>query len=54
MLEIKIKVRNNAVASGIVKDKPDLIETSLAIAEIEKIKLQLLSLDFDGDIEIGE
>ena len=54
MIEIVIKTDGNQVVDRLVKEKITMNEAGIAILKLEKIKQELLDIEWDTDLEINK
>ncbi len=54
MIEIIIKTDGEKVLDSIKKKKSTLLENSLILRRLEEIKLKLLSVDYESELEVEE
>ncbi len=54
MIEIKVVVNQTQVVDRIFKEKITLNEAGIAILKLEKLKQEILDIEWDNDIEINE
>ncbi len=53
MIKIIIKTDGERVLESITKKNTTLLENSLILRRLEEIKLKLLSIDYDSELEIN-
>lgn len=54
MIEITIKVENGKILDRCTTIKSNLMENSLVIRRLEEIKMNLLSIDYESEVEINK
>ena len=54
MIEIIIKTDGEKVLDSIKKKKSTLLENSLVLRRLEEIKLKLLSIDYESELEVNK
>lgn len=54
MIRIRIETNGSKIADSYEEDKPTLKEVALIIYRLEQMKLDLLSKEFDSELEISE
>ncbi len=54
MIKIQILANEKGIADSLVIKDTTLIENAMAIRRLEEIKLELLDMDYDSDLEVYE
>lgn len=54
MIDIRIRTDGKKVADSFDEDNPTLNEAALIVHRLEQIKLELLSKEFDSELEVSE